>query len=657
VNRRSAWALLLFCALSVVWTRPLGFYLASRIPNDPGDPVLNTYLLGWNATTPPFTSGWWDPPFFFPMRGALALSEHLAGLTIISSPVQLLGGTPVLAYNISFLASFALSGWFTYLLVYRLTGSIAAAIVAGIAYGFAPFRAGQLAHLQVLTSQWLPLQILAMHAYLTDRRRRWLVVCGGAWLLQGLSNGYYLLFAPVLTVLWIAWFPRWRRDTRSGLELAAAWGTASLLFVPFLLKYREVHGALGLTRPAEEIVKFSAQPASFLNAPSMLAFWSPRNPLAAEDFLFPGITVIVVILAAATVYPARRTPLTVFSERSALFFYTVSALVLATLTFGPGEPDSGATQWLRPYYWLTLLPGFDSLRVPSRFAMLSALCLAVAAGLGMATLQAALVGKRFARAGLMTAVMAGLVVDGWMKPIPLQLPPGRQILRDVPANAAVLEVPPDEVLINVFAMYRALYHRRPLINGYSGHVPPHYDILGQSLRRGDPSAVLELARGRPLAIIVSDRYDSGGEFRAMVESLPGVTRTGSGSAGAVYLLPAKPRERVSASGLPMPMQATTLPRAHVVFDLGESRTVRTIEFPLRWHYPELGGRLEVEASRDGVTWQVVSQEWTAGRALAGALEDPRVVPFRLPLADITTRYLRIHPAPEWMIRELRILGP
>ena len=254
------------------------------------------------------------------MRGALALSEHLAGLTIISSPVQLLGGSPVLAYNISFLASFALSGWFTYLLVYRLTGSIAAGIVAGIAYGFAPFRAGQLAHLQVLTSQWLPLQLLAMHAYLTDRRRRWLVVCGGAWLLQGLSNGYYLLFAPVLTVLWLAWFPRWRRDTRSGLELAAAWGTASLLFVPFLLKYREVHGALGLTRLAEEIVRFSAQPASFLNAPSMLAFWSPRNPLAAEDFLFPGVTVIVVILAAAIVCLARRTPPTVFSERSALCF-------------------------------------------------------------------------------------------------------------------------------------------------------------------------------------------------------------------------------------------------------------------------------------------------------------------------------------------------
>jgi hypothetical protein len=656
VSRRSAWALLLFCALSVAWTWPLGRHLASRIPNDPGDPVLNTYLLGWNATALPFSDGWWDPPFFFPMRGALALSEHLAGLTVISTPVQLLGGSALLAYNVCFLASFALSGWFTYLLVYRLTGSILAGIVAGIAYGFAPFRAGQLAHLQVLTSQWLPLQLLAMHAYLNDRRRRWLLLCGAAWLVQGLSNGYYLLFAPVLTVLWLAWFPRWKRDRRSGLALAAAWGAASLLFAPFLLKYREVHDALGLTRPEAEIVKFSAQPASFLNAPAMLAFWTPRDPFAAESFLFPGVTVVVITLAAGVACLSRRTLRVIVDERSALFFYAVSAIVLATLTLGPGEADSGS-RWLRPYYWLTLLPGYGSLRVPSRFGMLSALCLAVAAGLGLTRLVSALSGRRVARACLASVVLAGLFVDGWMLPVPLQLPPGRQVLQDIPANAAVLEVPPDEILINVFAMYRALFHRRPLINGYSGHVPAHYDILGQSLRRGDPSAVLELARGRPLAIIVSDRFDAGGEFRAMIEGLPGVTRTGSGSAGSVYLLPAKPRERVAASGSPLPAQATILPRAHVVFDLGEKRTLRTIEFPVRWHYAEIGGLLEVEASDDGASWTVVSRDWTAGRALAGALEDPRLVPFRLPLSDITARYLRIHPAPEWMVREMRILGP
>jgi hypothetical protein len=85
--------------------------------------------------------------------------------------------------------------------------------------------------------------------------------------------------------------------------------------------------------------------------------------------------------------------------------------------------------------------------------------------------------------------------------------------------------------------------------------------------------------------------------------------------------------------------------------------VRTIEFPLRWHYAELGERIAVEASNDGAQWRTVWEQWTGGRALAGALEDQQVAPFRIPLPDVGARYLRIHPAPNWMMRELRVMGP
>jgi 4-amino-4-deoxy-L-arabinose transferase-like glycosyltransferase len=641
-----------FCALAVAWTWPLLPYLSSRIPHDPGDPVLNTYLLWWNAATVPFAARWWDPPFFFPMRGALALSEHLAGVGVISTPVQLLGGSPVLAYNVALLASCALSAWFTFLLVRRLTGSPIAAVCAGVAYGFAPFRAGQLAHLQVLTSQWLPLQLLAMHAYLDDGRRRWLVLAGAAWLIQGLSNGYYLLFTPVLVALWLAWFPRRLRD-RKGLSLAGAWALASLPFIPLLLKYREVHGALGLTRGESEIVGFSARPASFLNPPHMLAFWPPRNVPAAEDFLFPGVTVVILICAGALAGLLSGRWRSAVQRRSPFVFYTLAAIVMAVLTFGPGDPGAGASRWIRPYYWLTLLPGFDALRVPARFAMLSTLCAAVAAGLALARLPAG----RLPRIAHVTLAAAGLFVDGWIEPMPLLAPPGRQLLDDVPRDAAILEVPPHETLISINAMYRALFHRRPLINGYSGHIPPHYSILSQALQRGDPSVIVELARGRPLVLIVNERYDPRHEYRSLIEALPGVTNAGSGSAGAMYLHPAQPRERIAGTGTPLAATTTLLPREHVVFDLGAPRTVRTIELPLQWHYPELGSRLAIETSLDGATWTMAWLDWTGGRALAGALEDPRIVPFRVPLPDVTARYLRIHPAPDWMVRALRVLGP
>jgi hypothetical protein len=230
------------------------------------------------------------------------------------------------------------------------------------------------------------------------------------------------------------------------------------------------------------------------------------------------------------------------------------------------------------------------------------------------------------------------------------------VLPDVP-QAAVFELPPDNTFVSVMSMYRGIFHGRPLINGYSGHMPPHYAILSLALRRGDPSAVLELARGRPLIILVSGRSDPSGELQRLVEALPGIERRYISSGGNTYVLPAQARERVARGGPPLPYTVTEEAREHVVFDLGDERVARTIEFPLRWRYGEMGLRLAVEVSTDRETWTTAWQGFTAGAAVAGALESPLEVPVRLPLADVRARFIRIHPAPAWMWRELRVLGP
>jgi hypothetical protein len=300
-----------------------------------------------------------------------------------------------------------------------------------------------------------------------------------------------------------------------------------------------------------------------------------------------------------------------------------------------------------------MLPGVDALRVPARFGMLMAFCLAIAAGLAYARLQPANARARMAMAAL---VFSGLFVDTWIEPLPLVPPPGRVILPDIP-RAAVFELPPDNTLVGVNAMYRGLSHERPIVNGYSGHWPPHYRILQDSLLRYDPSGLLELSRGRPLILILQDRNDPGGVYREITESLPGIQRFGTSGAGTVYVLPARATDRRPPGGEPLPFTATPPPRAHVVLDLGSPKTVRTVEFALRWHYKELDSRFAVEASQDGQTWTRVWDDWTAGPSIAGALEDQVVVPVRLPIADVQARYWRLHPAPVWLIRELKVLGP
>ena len=206
-------------------------------------------------------------------------------------------------------------------------------------------------------------------------------------------------------------------------------------------------------------------------------------------------------------------------------------------------------------------------------------------------------------------------------------------------------------------MYRAMDHGRPIVNGYSGYVPPHYAILSLALRRGDSSPLGYLARGRPLIIIVNDQFDAGGEFKSMVEGLPSIERMGTTSAGTLFRLPAQPRDPDTIAGATLPSTLRDAGGQRLEIDLGNVLTVRGIVFNLRWHYPELGERLLIERSDDGQVWQEAWRGWTGALAVRAAIEEPLLAPVRVPLRDIRARYLRIYPAPKWLAREIAVIGP
>jgi hypothetical protein len=202
-----------------------------------------------------------------------------------------------------------------------------------------------------------------------------------------------------------------------------------------------------------------------------------------------------------------------------------------------------------------------------------------------------------------------------------------------------------------------MQHRLPIVNGYSGHVPPHYVILSHALRRGDPSVLTELARGRPLVVSINTSFDPGGHLRQLVQGLPGIASYGSSSAGALFVLPAVPAARVAPTGDPLPAAARAGPAGTLEIDLGTPRVVRTIGFALRWRYLELDRRLAVEGSLDGRAWSPIWEDWTGGPAVVAAMEQPLEAPVRLIIPDVPARYLRLRPAPRWLHREIKVYGP
>jgi hypothetical protein len=337
-----------YVALAIAATWPIARVLTTHLPHDLGDPVLSLTLLQWNATTALFTTRWWDGIGFYPVANTLTLSDPRLGASLLSTPILWATGSAIAGYNIVFILSYACSALAAHALVRRLTGSDAAGFVAGCAYGFAPFRAAHLAHLELLLAWWMPLALLAAHWWLETRSRRALALLAMAVAAQGLFTAYYLPMLGLLLALWALWFAAGRVPAHQFTMLGMAVMLGAAALVPLVLHYWRVHEAIGLYRNPGEIRRYSADISSIWSAPPGVRLWPSFTQENAERHLFPGLTIVVVAFWYActrrTVGEAARFRVT----RRILAFIALVALAAATafVVHGTWRVDVGGVSLL-----------------------------------------------------------------------------------------------------------------------------------------------------------------------------------------------------------------------------------------------------------------------------------------------------------------------
>ena len=214
------------------------------------------------------------------------------------------------------------------------------------------------------------------------------------------------------------------------------------------------------------------------------------------------------------------------SARSPLMFYVAATAAMYLLSFGPVPTFLGAPFAYRaPYSWLMLVPGFDALRVPARFAMLAILCLSAAAAMAFARLTSPL--GRTARAVAAVCVLVAVLAESWITAMPLQpLPPRLRTLESLPSGAVVMELPFGEVERDTAAMYRSMYHTHPLVNGYSGYAPPAHVISTYGLAAIDQEVLDVIAAAGPLTIVADENHAVGRDWSAAIARRAGVTLVG-----------------------------------------------------------------------------------------------------------------------------------
>ena len=496
-----------FSALTVLMTYPLVREIQRALPNDLGDPLLVAWVLGWDADRLSHgLQGIWDAPNFFPYLRTLTYSEHLLGIAVFSAPVQWLSGNPILAYNVVFLFSYVLAGCGMYWLTVSITGNRLAAVVAGLAFAFVPYRVAAVPHLQVLTFGWMPVGLLALHRYFASGSRAALFSFVVAFLLQGLSNLYFLyFFALPVAVVALAGLIQGRRPLRRTLvELGMAGALILLVLAPVGLAYSQTHTELGFERSRSSMVNLSADLVSYVQVSPRLAVWGDVLTRGrAEGQLFPGF-MLLGLAAAGLVFgffpgwdiAKRVTP----RCRSAIRLYGLIGLLAFILSLGP-EPTAFGHVLLSsgPYDWLlAVIPGLDGIRVLARVAVVVYLALCVLAAVGVTVLLS----KLSRRAGIGTCVLLGIIVvgEGYGGPMPMIPFEPREDTDDQAAYewlttslpGAVLELPlgerePMTTYYNTQYQFATLQHGHPVVNGYSGYSTPLFRYLN-----GERSPFFEL---------------------------------------------------------------------------------------------------------------------------------------------------------------------
>ncbi|MGE3509503.1 MAG: discoidin domain-containing protein [Vicinamibacterales bacterium] len=757
-NRRAlAVAAVTYLLLATAVTWPLARALNTHVPHDPGDPVLSTTLLWWNAHALPLTERWWDGLWFFPAGGSMAFSDPRLGASLLASPFQWLGASAATAYNLTLLLSFPLTALSAFVLVRGLTGRNDAAALAGLAFGFNPYRIAHIEHLELLLTYAMPLALHALHRYRATGRRWWLAAVAGAVTLLGLSASYYLLFFSVLLGLWVLWFVPWR-DWRKTTAILGAALIGVLVLAPIYVGMWRIHRSYGYDR-SDEAASFSADATSIVTASPLLALWGWTSPLnGPERQTFTGAMVLVLTVAGTIVAVTRRRlepdrvsrvarllgvvaaavlvvgllasvwgPLDVrmgpirlrmtalfktvsiagllatlgllasarlrdaHRRRSLMAFYVVAAAVLWLCSLGPA-PKMLGRQFLYqpPYAWLMHLPGFaESVRAPARFAMLGALALTVAAALAYTHLSSA---RATRRRWLFVLCGTGLLLDTWPATFPLvSLPPYWSA--DTTAVAAVLELPLGPLEYDAAAMYRSTGHHRPVVNGMSGSIPPHYRALSRALADGETSALEAVATAAgPMLVAVNSAATTGDDWIIRMRAMPAARDGGADGPWRFFRMDRASAElRVEserrceapviaiaaarADEGPVPLQPITDRRPDtrwlsrfempysttLVFELGGVARVCSIELSLGSLAYEYPGNLTVETSIDGERWTEVYRGSVAASAVRAALRDQLNASVTVTFAPTPARLLRLQrtaneTAPVWVVADVVVRG-
>ncbi|MEO8494011.1 MAG: hypothetical protein ABI614_03005 [Planctomycetota bacterium] len=499
VRRLAVVELCVFGMVAVASTWPLASHLRTGLPlgTEPAAtvPLFTSWTVWWNCDRlTHLYSNYWDAPIFYDCPDTLAFSEPLP-LTVVGAPVYWSTKSPAATGNTVLLFALTLNGWSAFRFFSRVHRSRLVAFLGGLMIELLPFVHHEIAVLQLVPLCGVIWTLHSLHHWMHGPSWFAAIATGGCCAVTYLLCSYYGLFLLMLLVASVPWLlGRRLMQVRTWCLAGVSAAIFLLLAAPVIRAQMRVTETYQLNRSQATVRQFSATLADYRAAPWQSIWHQAVDSRATQTRLFalhPGnLKVFLALLGAIAGLRYRR-----YRRWTAFSLAMLAASML--LSFGPGLQVGGWSLYGLLVRWI---PGFAQVRSPFRFAVfvqlmivqLSVIGLYLLLRIGRAKLRH-VAQDRMAWLAVTAVIVVGVsgAVELWPPPQRIfRLPtvsdntPWISWLRNRTPEGSVVACLPfptgrsdRDFESTTLWMYAATYHKRPLVNGFSGFFPQSYRQL------------------------------------------------------------------------------------------------------------------------------------------------------------------------------------
>lgn len=496
-----------YIVLTLIFTYPLVFQLDKAIIGLAGDAESHMWSYWWmrkallELHTTPYFTGW----LYYPEGVSLYFYAYNVVHAICSIPLQSLFSL-IVTYNLTEMIGFVCAAGAACWLAYDVTGSRRASFLAGIAFGFAPIQVFHfnLGQPNLHGVEFMPIYILCLRRWLDNGAYRWMLGAALALCLTSFSDWqfavYLELFTGIVLLAKLAAELELNRTERKGpgsrpdsmhrwrtVIWNLGWRTAAVQAIYALTVLPVVIPMLQELRSPDAYMYRGRQDTVY-HAPDVLAFFipNPEHPLwrdwawmVFEDLKTPGIVLAIVSISYVAVVLAY---FAVRHRWKQSRFWLISGLIFLVLALGPQLRIMGETTNIPlPYEVLFQFKIIQVSRAPARYFVVTALCLAILAAIGMQVVLTQYAQQKRQR-WMYAVVVLALCFE--LLPAPVRAVPAAPtptfMLNGTLDQAGALMEWPDA---GNRSMYYATIHNHPVMYGEMSRDNPPGPIL-KYLRKG-----------------------------------------------------------------------------------------------------------------------------------------------------------------------------